>query len=221
MKLDPEEIEKKTIAELVQLENKQILEIGCGDGRITEFLIKPDNFIVGIDLDEEKVKKTRAKFKGYHFVAGDVKQFEFQSKFDLIIFSMSLLHVGFGSIEKINLLKKVKDWFSDKGTILVIEPDLKSQISFLANAFDDEYSKIRDALNAIKSCGLKVDQTETITTKWYFNSLDEFCRMFLSTGQRLYSINNINKIKKCLSEIKIDVNGPFELEDIINYFLLN
>jgi tRNA G46 methylase TrmB len=45
---DPEEFEKKILHKFANLSNKRILEIGCGEGRLTWKYASASNLVIGI-----------------------------------------------------------------------------------------------------------------------------------------------------------------------------
>lgn len=83
------------------------LEIGCGTGKNTEWLITKAKSITAVDLSEEMLAKAKAKVDGnIHFVQADItKEWNFSDKnFDLVVFSLVLEH-----IENLNaIFEKVK-----------------------------------------------------------------------------------------------------------------
>ena len=87
------------------------LEIGCGTGKNTEWLITKAKYILSIDLSEKMLEKARAKILSdrVHFVQADITtswDFVADHKFDLITFSLVLEHIEnldsvFGNLNKI------------------------------------------------------------------------------------------------------------------------
>ena len=73
------------------------LEIGCGTGKNTEWLITKSNKILAIDLSEEMLNKAQAKIKSdkVTFLKADLqKPWTFVTqKFELLIFSLVLEHI--------------------------------------------------------------------------------------------------------------------------------
>ena len=73
------------------------LEIGCGTGKNTEWLITKSNKILAIDLSEEMLNKAQAKIKSdkVTFLQADLqKPWTFVTqKFELLIFSLVLEHI--------------------------------------------------------------------------------------------------------------------------------
>lgn len=73
------------------------LEIGCGTGKNTEWLITKSKEIVAVDLSEEMLKKAKKKINSdkIEFINADILQnWTFVKKpFDLICFSLVLEHI--------------------------------------------------------------------------------------------------------------------------------
>jgi ubiquinone/menaquinone biosynthesis C-methylase UbiE len=73
------------------------LEIGCGTGKNTEWLIKNAEHITAVDLSEEMLAKakSRVNFEGVDFIQADITQpWQFgKEAFDLVSFSLVLEHI--------------------------------------------------------------------------------------------------------------------------------
>jgi predicted TPR repeat methyltransferase len=73
------------------------LELGCGTGKNTEWLITKSNEILAVDLSEEMLIKAQAKIESdkVTFLQADLlKPWSFVTKkFDLVIFSLVLEHI--------------------------------------------------------------------------------------------------------------------------------
>ena len=65
MERDKEKKECKKIEEIASLSGKDVLEIGCGDGKITAFLVNKARNLTAIDPDEKALEKARKK--GHQF----------------------------------------------------------------------------------------------------------------------------------------------------------
>jgi len=57
--LDPEEYEVKALYNLVDFHKKNVLEIGCGDGRLTWRYAQHASDVIGIDPVEEDIALAR------------------------------------------------------------------------------------------------------------------------------------------------------------------
>jgi ubiquinone/menaquinone biosynthesis C-methylase UbiE len=93
---DPEGIELKTILQHVSFEGKNVLEIGCGDGRLTFGYAQKAKRVVAIDPDAASIrtarKKTPKNLAGklmYQLGKGEELKFPDES-FDIVFFSWSL-----------------------------------------------------------------------------------------------------------------------------------
>lgn len=78
--------------------NMSVLDIGCGDGRITAEIAKrvPDGFVIGIDSSESMVMLAAEKYppslyRNLSFEVMDAKNLTFINQFD-IVFSNATLH---------------------------------------------------------------------------------------------------------------------------------
>lgn len=76
---------------------ESILEVGCGTGKNSQWLITKTKKLVGADLSEEMLAKAKEKLSSSDatFVQADITQtWDFtQEKFDLITFSLVLEHI--------------------------------------------------------------------------------------------------------------------------------
>ncbi len=57
---DPEGAEGRALGALVDFSGKRVLEIGCGDGRMTWLYADAAAAVLGVDDDEEAIEEARA-----------------------------------------------------------------------------------------------------------------------------------------------------------------
>ena len=94
--IDPDGVEIVTIKELVDLRDLRIVEIGCGDGRLTFECGREAASMVAVDSDEDAIRKARAEMpnalrRRIRFEVADAAQLELpKGEFDLALFSWSL-----------------------------------------------------------------------------------------------------------------------------------
>ena len=94
--IDPDGVEIVTIKELVDLRDLRIVEIGCGDGRLTFECGREAASVVAVDSDEDAIRKARAETpkalrRRIRFEVADAAQLELpKGEFDLALFSWSL-----------------------------------------------------------------------------------------------------------------------------------
>ena len=108
---DLESIAKKEIVSDLHFEN--CLEIGCGTGKNTVWLLERAKHITAVDISEEMLKKAKEKIKSpqVDFVQADIlEEWRFAKRdYDLVTFSLVLEHVedlGFVISNAANCLKK-------------------------------------------------------------------------------------------------------------------
>ena len=93
---DPEQNETKTLRRLVDFNGKRVLEIGCGEGRLTWRYAGASRSTVGIDPDKNALRVARADCPSdladkVRFVNCKAEQLPFRKeKFDIDIIACSL-----------------------------------------------------------------------------------------------------------------------------------
>jgi ubiquinone/menaquinone biosynthesis C-methylase UbiE len=106
---------------LADIDFNECLEIGCGTGKNTEWLITKANKIIAVDFSDEMLAKAKAKINAekVQFIQADItKEWSFINRqFDMIIFSLVLEH-----IEDLNaIFKKLSKAVKDNGYVYVGE----------------------------------------------------------------------------------------------------
>jgi 2-polyprenyl-3-methyl-5-hydroxy-6-metoxy-1,4-benzoquinol methylase len=95
---DPDGIEKITLHQMVDLKDQRILEIGCGNGRLTWRYADQAALVTAIDPDLEEIETARANLPDHlkdrvSFIAATIDDFARSAgnkKFDVAIFAWSL-----------------------------------------------------------------------------------------------------------------------------------
>jgi ubiquinone/menaquinone biosynthesis C-methylase UbiE len=96
MVVDPDGVELATIRELVDLDGLRVVEVGCGDGRLTIGCAELAASVFAFDADEELVRQARASTPRalrdrIRFEVADATEVDMPSaEFDLALFSWSL-----------------------------------------------------------------------------------------------------------------------------------
>lgn len=91
------DLEARALRESIAGENLDILEIGCGTGKNTEFLITKANRLTGADFSPEMLEKAKKKIASdnVRFMRMDLREpWDFaENSFDLITCSLALEHL--------------------------------------------------------------------------------------------------------------------------------
>jgi 2-polyprenyl-3-methyl-5-hydroxy-6-metoxy-1,4-benzoquinol methylase len=96
MVVDPDGVELETICGLVELDGKRVVDVGCGDGRLSFACATAGAEVFGFDPDEEAIELARAETpetvrKSIRFEVADGADIDLpRRKFDLALFSWSL-----------------------------------------------------------------------------------------------------------------------------------
>jgi len=95
-RIDPDGIELRTLRELAPVDGMHVLELGCGDGRLTVQFAGATASVFAVDPDEQRVANARRslprdlKRKVSFAVAGVTDVKPRRRRFDVALFSWSL-----------------------------------------------------------------------------------------------------------------------------------
>ena len=96
VQVDPEAVEIRALGKLAPMDGLHVLELGCGDGRLTLQIADAAASVYAIDPDEERIRLARESLPGelahkVRFeVAGATEVSVPRRRFDLALFSWSL-----------------------------------------------------------------------------------------------------------------------------------
>lgn len=91
--LDPEGVHLDALARLGDFRGKHVLEVGCGDGRLTAGIAPEAASVRAIDPDSEELAKARESIpdENVTFEVASAEAIEVEPhSFDLVLFSWSL-----------------------------------------------------------------------------------------------------------------------------------
>ena len=91
--VDPQGRELELIGRVADVAGKDVLDIGCGDGRTSRRLAGRGATVFGVDPDEAAIARARAvgPWGACRFRAADVLELTLPpASFDLVVFSRSL-----------------------------------------------------------------------------------------------------------------------------------
>src|SRR5689334_1065903 len=96
LRIDPEQNEILALESVTDWRDKRVLEVGCGDGRLTRRLAELGAVVHAIDPDASLVSKARKTFpqrlaRSVRFNAGNAERLGHQKGwFDAVIFAWAL-----------------------------------------------------------------------------------------------------------------------------------
>jgi 2-polyprenyl-3-methyl-5-hydroxy-6-metoxy-1,4-benzoquinol methylase len=96
IRIDPENSESLALSQYADLfKDKRVLEVGCGDGRVTQLIAPHAAFVHAIDPDTEDIAEAEESFPTelrhkVHFEAVGIESFSSETRFDAVLMSWSL-----------------------------------------------------------------------------------------------------------------------------------
>ena len=166
---------QKAVVERIQhhvpLHEKRVLEVGCGNGRLTAGLAPMAQSMVAIDPDEVRLAQAQAAIPGVDFLVGSGESLAFADKsFDVVLFLLSLHHQ-----ESIKALQEAYRVVRPEGTALVVEICGDGQFEQLCRLFHDESQQQKAAQQAIGESPFTRIHQETLRTEWVFENKEALC----------------------------------------------
>lgn len=97
---------------------KIILDVGCGNGTLTQYLRTDDNDILGIDISNDSIQQAnqRNAYSNVSFVRTTFEDFQANNRyFDAIVFVASIHHM-----EMVNAIDKAKELLAKQGVLIIV-----------------------------------------------------------------------------------------------------
>ena len=218
------------ISNLIQKENLNIIEIGPGDGRLTEYIIKkkPKKLTL-IEKDSDLMgilNKRFSKYKNLNILNLDFLKIEIKDRYQLIISNLPY-NISSQIIAKISLLKDPPDllilMFQKEFAKRLTEKKINS-INSLVNCFYKISLKFEVSRNCFRPIP-KVDSSVLLFVKKKNNLLEgyeidkfiEFKRYLFSHKRK--TLKNLLRKFKISSEYNLNLRAEeLELKELISIF---
>jgi len=187
---DPEGIEIKTVLKNLSFEGKDVLEIGCGDGRLTLKYAETARSVVAIDPLEESIDKAKSNQpknleRRLEFRVGRGEKLAFPDQsFDAVFFSWSLCCTDVPKMDR--ALDEAFRVLRPGGTLINLQPSLHQPFSSGAESYliqkrfgtsvdDERYRQARLALKYLALIEERLDlvSEEEFTVNTYYDTVDE------------------------------------------------
>lgn len=122
---------------ICQQNYKNVLDVGCGIGILAEKISPCCQRIIGIDFSPKAISLARnrcGKLENVSFLERDIRTFDFQDDYDLIIFSEVLYYLEDKFIERI--INRLKKNLSDSARIIIVD---RAEDSYSVAKFKREF----------------------------------------------------------------------------------
>ena len=214
LKMDTGGLEIRNLEAFGVLEGAHILEIGCGDGRVTGSLAGRAGVLAAVDPSEDALRQAAGRIVGAYFVAASGGLLPFPDhSFDTLLFTLSLHHQNSRLA-----LEEAGRVLRPNGRILVMEPAVDGEVQLLFHRFEDETAALEAAMAAIEGSPFQVLQATEFETDWEFDSKHEFSRyMFAYHDQSWDSVMEASLFRQLGP--KVDTR-PLMLQDKIRLLCL-
>ena len=209
MEQDRDCVTLSKILQFADIRDQEVLEIGCGDGRITTQLIGKAKKLVAIDPEAANIAEAKETMDGVGLRIGSGECLEFPSEsFDVILFTLSLHHQD-SSVA----LREAKRVLRDHGRVVILEPVNDGEIEQVCNFFHNEAQLLQDALCAIDASDFEVERSEVFYTYWEFENEHELYEWLFTYYQKPFDNSLVVLIGELLGD-KVK-SPPIILQDKI------
>ncbi|QTA90090.1 class I SAM-dependent methyltransferase [Desulfonema magnum] len=209
MKTDSDQRIAEKILQVADLENKQVLEIGCGDGRITSLMVGKPKQLTAIEPDAEKIREARKKVSGADFRIGSGENLKFPDKcFDLVIFTLSLHHQN----SKL-AIREAGRVVKDSCNILIIEPVNEGEVERIFAFLRNEDQATLEVQKSISESGLNLEHSEVFHAKWIFENKQDLYQSLFEYYDMSFDADTVLQISDLMGA-KLDT-CPIVLQDIM------
>ena len=169
-----------TILSQCDLDGKELLETGCGKGRITRDLVKHAKRVVATDPDAAALETARAAIvaDNVEFMLAPTGVPDLPTgSFDVVIYTLSFHHVPVAQMSE--SLRKAASLLRERGVIVIVEPGdggsfTEAKERFGAGSGDERPAK-ESAIRAMHAMeGWTVGETIRFSTLFQFDDDEDF-----------------------------------------------
>ncbi|MEW5957514.1 MAG: class I SAM-dependent methyltransferase [Chloroflexota bacterium] len=216
MDYDKEYRQITMIERFVDVRDRNVLEIGCGDGSMSILLARDAREYIAIDPDEPRIREAQLLASNVEFQIGTGEALEFtDASFHVVLFTLSLHHQNSQLA-----LKEADRVLTENGQLVILEPAADGELQQFFHLFNDETQALTEALNAIEQSDFKQEHHETFCTVMTFHNYEELCRYPFDRTTR--DPNDCARILEKLRQLHGSLTDiqPIHLHDKIHIFSL-
>jgi len=175
----------------LKVDDRKILDIGCGAGTLALYLAGKGNNVLGIDISSKAIRECLSSKKGLGLKNVNFRQLEFpkeaiNEKFDVVLFTEVIEHLE----DDKGALKNIKKLLKPKGVMILSTPSNTAPLHKLGltKKFDREVGHLRrysltELKLLVKNSGFKiveVQKTEGVLRNFLFINpiAEKFIRFF-------------------------------------------
>ena len=203
---------------VVKSKNENILEAGCGGGRILRYYHNKGYKIYGVDFIGEIIEKVRQADPSLKIYKGDILNLEFENSFFDTILAFGLYHNFYGD----NLHKSLKEThrvLKNSGTLCASfrADNLQGYIIDFIRKNNSSKSKEFHKLNLKKKEFINLLESEGFTVKDVF-SVQNMPFLYKFKFFRHKNHKTFNENKSRIEGYKLSILGNFLQNFLLNFF---
>jgi SAM-dependent methyltransferase len=185
----------------------RLLEVGCGDGRITAQLAEKATCLVAVDPSPNDLMRAVRRVDKAFFCRASGVQLPFpDDSFDTVLDSRLAL-------------KEAARVVAPGGRILVMEPAVDGEAQQLFHFFEDETAALESAMSAIAASSLRIAQATQFEADWQFESKYDFSHYMFAYHDLAWNAQTEAGLFRQLGEKAAD--RPLVLKDKLKLLCLS
>ncbi|WP_051694492.1 class I SAM-dependent methyltransferase [Desulfohalovibrio reitneri] len=210
MKQDEELATQRELYMRADFHGARVLEVGCGNGRVTAMYADDTATTVGLEPDHAAALQAVRHVPKSRFAQASGENLPVLSGgFDIVLFTLSLHHHPGPE----RALKEAARVTAPGGRILALEPAPEGEVQRLCNIFSNEDSELQNTQRALEACGLSVLSSGLFSTEWVFRDFHEVVEYAFSYYDHPQDEAKLSEMRRFL-ESKVN-DAPLRLTDTL------
>jgi ubiquinone/menaquinone biosynthesis C-methylase UbiE len=215
MQRDPDKAEPRLIRSCLRPVQGNVLEVGCGDGRLTGDLAVVGDHVIALDSwVSGLVELQKTCDASIHSIAAMGESLPLKkNRLDRVIFTLSLHHLN-----PRQALKEAQRVLTPGGRILILEPCADTLVTRLFAVIHDESDRYALARTAIEQCEMKIRRSGSVATRWVFEDFREMVDYLFDYFDLMVDTAQEEEMAALLGLRRSE--RPLSLEDVTRFWLL-
>lgn len=186
---DSKNVEMDTIQKYISIKNKDVVDIGCGTGRLLFRMLPDVKTIIGIDNDEDSIRVLNEilaqKYAFYKpktkiINSGIEDAYVGAESIDVAFFSWSLYALDKNHMKQ--AIRNVLKMLRDNGKLVILQPiggefESVMRLFFKDHTDKDEYKTCMNNMNELIPPYFELFVEDKIISDFIVPTLEEFCEM--------------------------------------------
>jgi SAM-dependent methyltransferase len=213
---DKDNLQKTMIQQLAPMGGCFVLEVGCGDGTLSQALANSSRRYLAIDPDHGAIDGACRRPGRAEFFIGSGEDLPFAgSTFDVVLFVLSLHHQN-----SRKALMEAHRVLIPEGRLIILEPDACGEFQQFFHLFDDETDALTSAASAVRHSRFDLICQETFEVPADFDDLPDLFQYPFAPSST--DDTGKSKILARLRQFRGDINpaDPIRLVDRIHIYSL-